>query len=87
MIHECTRTKEDIYSTASSSEASDSLVFLYKFVEHEAKINIEISRDVLVFILVITRTIGIIRVAFNELGCFDNLAFASCRHCNMLVKH
>ena len=43
MIHERTRTKEDIYSTASSSEASDSLVFLYKFVEHEAKINIEIS--------------------------------------------
>ena len=27
---------------SSSLEASDSLVFLYKFVEHEAKINIEI---------------------------------------------
>ena len=72
---------------ASFSEASDLLVFLYKFIEHEAKRNIEICGDVLVFVLVITRTIGIVRVALNELGCFDNLAFASRRHCNMVVKH
>ena len=70
---------------ASSSEASDSQLFLYKFVEHEAKRNIEIGRDVLV--LVITRTVGIVGVALNELGCFHNLAFVSRKHCNMLVKH
>lgn len=68
---------------ASSSETSDSL---YKFVEHEAKINIVICRDILVFVSIITRTIGIVGVALNELSCFDNLASASHRHCNRLVK-
>ena len=69
------------------ASSSESLVFLYKFIEHEAKINIEILRDILVILSIIARTIGILSVALDELGRFDSLASASRRHCNTQQKN